>query len=73
MIDYDIHVQRPELKLKNMQLGFKLDWILWGIDMSISYYRGFDDMLQAERVYAGDIHLDEVPVGNTLEAIRMLL
>jgi hypothetical protein len=65
---FDVHAVRPSFSLKNVQVGMKLEWTLWGVDMSVSYFRGFWPIPVAERVYANDIHLKEWPGGtsNTL-------
>lgn len=56
-LDYDIRYRKPRLSFLNVQGAVKLSWVLLGIDMSVSYFNGFDDMPRAERVHASDIHL----------------
>jgi hypothetical protein len=58
-LDWDIRYRRPNLSFTNMQGAVKLSWILLGIDMSVSYFNGFDDMPRAEWVYAEDLDLGE--------------
>ncbi len=56
-LDWDIRHRRPRLSFANVMGAAKLSWILLGIDMSVSYFNGFDDMPRAERVFASDIYL----------------
>jgi hypothetical protein len=56
-LDFDIRYRKPRLSILNVQGAVKLSWILLGVDMSVSYFNGFDDMPRAERVYANDIYL----------------
>ena len=72
IVEYDLQTQQPDISFKNIQIAMKLEWILFNIDMSISYYRGFDDMLQAERIYADDIHLNEYPAGETETLVDLI-
>ena len=58
---YDIQVDTPDVTFENMQYGARLSWALVGMDMSVSYYHGFNDLPRAERVYASDLHLPVVP------------
>ncbi len=56
-LDWDIRYRKPNLSYSNMMGAAKLSWIFLGIDMSVSYFYGFDDMPRSERVYANDLDL----------------
>jgi hypothetical protein len=71
-LEYDVKVNRPDFSIKNVQVGMKLEWTLWGVDMSVSYYRGFYDIPVAERVYAEDLHLNSWP-GSTTPDLREII
>lgn len=34
------HVETPETRVANMQVGYRLSWFIWRFDMSVSYYMG---------------------------------
>ena len=46
---YDIHVDKPEYDMTNAQVGVRMGWNFFGWDMSVSYFRGFDDFPRAEQ------------------------
>jgi len=71
-LEFNVETERPEFSFKNIQVGLKLEWTLWGVDMSVSYYRGFDDIPLAERVYADDLHLKSWP-GSTEPDLRKII
>ena len=52
---YDTGVKTPDFAMDNIQLGSRMRWTLLGMDMSLSYYRGFDDTPRAERVEVRDL------------------
>lgn len=56
-LDWDIRYRKPNLSYTNMSGAAKISWIFLGIDMSVSYFNGFDDMPRAEWVYAEDLDL----------------
>lgn len=55
VLSYDVKVLRPDLGLDNMQYGTRLSWVLLGVDMSVSYFYGFDDVPRAEKVTGSGI------------------
>ena len=61
-VNYDVHVDTPEPTFENMQTGVRLGWAFYGVDMSVSWFHGFDDLPRAEKVYASDLHLPSVPI-----------
>ncbi len=63
---YNPVVELPEFSGANSQVGARLGWKLFNVDMSLSYYRGYDKIPRAEKVIAvkdgpthvsSDIHL----------------
>jgi hypothetical protein len=54
-LSYDVRVDAPDLHLRNVQLGARMGFQLLGLDLSFSYYRGFDDTPRPETVYAEDV------------------
>lgn len=59
---YDVQVDTPEPTFENMQTGVRLGWAFYGVDMSVSWFHGFDDLPRAEKVYASDLYLPAVPI-----------
>jgi hypothetical protein len=59
-IAYDINVNLPDWKARNIMVGARMAWNLLGVDMSVSYFRGFDDFPRAENAIvtgdATDVH-----------------
>jgi hypothetical protein len=49
---FDVGVDSPDASLKNMQYGARVGWTLFGVDMGLMAYQGFDDIARAERVDA---------------------
>ena len=54
-LSFDVHTEDPSVDLRNVQLGARFGFHLVGVDVSFSYYRGFDDVLQPQAVYAEDV------------------
>jgi len=52
---YDTGIKTPDFAMDNVQVGTRMRWTLLGMDMSVSYYRGFDDTPRAERVEVTDL------------------
>ncbi len=48
--EYTVSVHRPELTLENAGVGVRTGWKLLGVDMSVSWFRGFDEVPRAEDV-----------------------
>ncbi|MBT9555912.1 MAG: hypothetical protein IV100_07785 [Myxococcales bacterium] len=54
-IAYDVSIVKPEAAMENTMVGARMGWKLLGVDMSVSYFRGFDDIPRAETaVVTGD-------------------
>lgn len=54
-VAYDVAVPMPEVTGRNTMYGARLAWNLLGFDMSVSYFRGFDDFPRAETaIVTGD-------------------
>jgi hypothetical protein len=49
---YSPFVAQPDRNLKNSMMGARMAWNLFAMDMSVSYFRGFDDFPRAEKVVA---------------------
>jgi hypothetical protein len=60
-VTYDVNVDTPPPEFENVQVGARLAWAFYGIDMSVSWYHGFDDIPRAEKVYASNLTLPAVP------------
>jgi hypothetical protein len=72
-LSYDVRVQQPDVHLRNVQVGARMGFNLLGVDLSFSYYRGFDGIPQPETVYAEDVVLPGLgPLGSSdlLEIVR---
>ncbi len=48
-VAYGVEVLTPELSMKNAMYGARVGWRLLGVDMNLSYFRGFDDFPRGER------------------------
>lgn len=48
-VAYGVEVFTPELSMANAMVGARVGWRLLGVDMHVSYFRGFDDFPRAER------------------------
>ncbi len=59
-VAFDIDPSPPPLALENGQVGTRFSLTLAGIDLSVSYYRGFDDFPRPETIWAGDIVKDNL-------------
>ena len=61
-IESNVDVVVPEVEGANFMYGARLAWKLLGIDMGVSYFRGFDDFPRAENVIVtgdtSDVHAD---------------
>jgi len=68
-LSFDVSTANPSTNFRNVQVGAKVGFHLLGVDLSFSYYRGFDDMLQPEAVYVDDVTL---PEGSTLSGASLL-
>ncbi len=55
VVNWDLQVQQPEFSLANSMVGARIAWNLLGIDMSVSYFRGFEDIPRGEKaIVTGD-------------------
>jgi hypothetical protein len=48
-VNWDLRVKQPEFALDNSMVGFRMAWNLLGVDMSLSYFRGFEDIPRGEK------------------------
>lgn len=48
-VAWDLRIQQPDFDLSNSMVGAKVGWTLLSMDMSLSYFRGFEDFPRAER------------------------
>jgi len=49
---YSPNIVLPERNIENSMMGARMGWHLLGLDLSLSYFRGFDDFPRAEKVVA---------------------
>lgn len=71
-LSYDVRGTPPEVALRNVQLGAKFAFSVLGSDISLSYYRGFDDMPRPESVYAEDVALPAVPAASATQLLDIV-
>jgi hypothetical protein len=60
---YDLRSRPPRFSIENSMAATRLAWTALDIDMSLSYFRGFDDLPRAERAVAtqsGTTALNEI-------------
>ena len=68
-LSFDVETANPSTHFRNVQMGAKMGFHLLGVDLSFSYYRGFDDVVQPEAVYVDDVTL---PEGSSLSGADLL-
>lgn len=71
-LSFDVSVDAPEIQLRNVQVGARVAFNLLGMDWSLSYYRGFDDMPRPESVYANDVVFPEAPAATSTDLIELV-
>jgi len=55
LLSYDVDIDLPDRNIVNSQVGVRMGWNLLGVDMSISYFRGYEDFPRAEKaIVTGD-------------------
>lgn len=71
---FDLNVRNPDFGIDNMQYGTKLGFFLGGIDFSVSYFHGFDDVPRAESISATDlpVEVDPTNVEEVLQLVELL-
>ncbi len=51
VLSYDVDIDLPDRNAVNSMVGVRMGWNLLGVDMSVSWFRGFDDFPRAEKAF----------------------
>lgn len=73
VINYDIQVHEPEFNIENSAVAARMAWNIVGIDMSVSYFRGFDDFPRGEKaIVTGDAANVDTEIHLTFPRVQVI-